>query len=95
VNNKHTLEIVDGFIEDDAIYAVFKHLIHHKYSDFYQNVTMKQIKQYMYGLLTCLEEIHFNGIVHRDIKPDNFLYNIDNGEFMLIDFGLAELVKLN
>jgi cell division control protein 7 len=55
---------------------------------------MKGIKQYMFSLLTSLEEIHTHGIVHRDVKPDNFLYNANTNEFMLIDFGLAELVSL-
>jgi cell division control protein 7 len=86
------LEIIDGFIDDDSVYAVFKHLLHNKYTDFYQNVSMKQIKQYMYALLTSLEEIHSLGVAHRDVKPDNFLYNMNTGDYMLIDFGLAEIV---
>jgi cell division control protein 7 len=90
--NKNTLEIVDGFIHDDAVYAVFKHLFHNKFNDFYNIISLKQIKQYMWGLLTSLEEIHSCGIVHRDVKPDNFLYNTNTEDFMLIDFGLAELI---
>jgi len=33
---------------------------------------------------------HSQGIIHRDIKPTNFLYN--DGRFLLVDFGLAQVL---
>ena len=39
------------------------------------------------NILNALEYIHSLNIVHRDIKPSNIMYN--NGNFYLIDFGLA------
>jgi len=30
-------------------------------------------------------------IIHRDIKPGNFLFNLQTEEFMLVDFGLAQM----
>lgn len=44
----------------------------------------------MYQLLSSLNTVHQAGIVHRDVKPDNFLFDITTGKSMLIDFGLAE-----
>ena len=47
------------------------------------------VKILMAELLLAIEEIHRNGIIHRDIKPDNCL--IDGaGHLMLTDFGLAK-----
>ena len=45
----------------------------------------------MYNLLSCLEDIHKCGVVHRDLKPDNFLYDLETHKCLLIDFGLSEI----
>ena len=41
----------------------------------------------MWLLLDIMENIHKNWVIHRDIKPHNFM--IKGGEFYIIDFGLA------
>jgi cell division control protein 7 len=64
-----------------------------KFSEFFLDLNLFNIKLYMYNLLSCLENIHKHGIVHRDLKPDNFLYDIDNHKCLLIDFGLSEAVR--
>lgn len=39
------------------------------------------------NILSILNNIHNSFVIHRDLKPDNFM--IKNGEIFLIDFGLA------
>ena len=45
-----------------------------------------------YQMITVLQYIHDKHIIHRDIKPDNFVMglNKDNANLFLLDFGLAK-----
>ncbi|KAG4083430.1 kinase-like protein [Neocallimastix lanati (nom. inval.)] len=45
-------------------------------------------KFYSAEMVMCIEEAHKLGVVHRDIKPDNFLFDA-KGHIKLSDFGLA------
>ena len=52
------------------------------------------VKLYLYQLSRALAHIHFLGICHRDIKPQNLLVNPSNQQLKLCDFGSAKaLVK--
>ena len=45
-------------------------------------------RHYAAEMVLCIEEAHSLGMIHRDIKPDNFLISAD-GHIKLSDFGLA------
>ncbi len=44
---------------------------------------------YMRKLFSALNHLHAQGVVHRDIKPDNIMLTTD-GELKMIDFGLSQ-----
>ena len=45
-------------------------------------------------MLSILESVHSLFVIHRDIKPDNFMFD-GNGELFLLDFGLSTFVGEN
>jgi serine/threonine protein kinase len=55
-----------------------------------QRITTQQIREYMYRLLQALNYLHQRNVVHRDVKPANFLHNFQSNTFRLIDLGSAE-----
>jgi serine/threonine-protein kinase len=42
-------------------------------------------------ILSALYYLHFQGIVHRDVKPANIIVNFDTHIATLVDFGLSKL----
>jgi serine/threonine protein kinase len=54
--------------------------------------TLKTTLMLAEQILSAIHNIHKNGIVHRDIKPDNFLigYGKTHKKIFLIDFGLSK-----
>jgi len=47
--------------------------------------------KFVHDILIALIFIHSLNITHRDIKPNNIMYDIDRDIFILIDFGNAEI----
>lgn len=44
-------------------------------------------------MLAALAEVNKVGVMHRDIKGDNILIDVDEGQLHLVDFGLAEFYE--
>ena len=62
------------------------------FSHFLENVgyfDQDTAKFYLAQIILALEYLHNNGIIHRDMKPDNILIDAD-GHIKLTDFGLSE-----
>jgi hypothetical protein len=50
---------------------------------------VNELQRLATGLASALSAIHGAGIIHRDLKPGNVMF-LDNGEPVVIDFGIAQ-----
>ena len=44
----------------------------------------------MFQIIVTINYLHGEDIVHRDIKPDNILYDSNKNTIKLIDFGISK-----
>ena len=67
-----------------------EHCEHDPFEKYFENFTIDETRSYIKQALEILAEIHERGIMHRDIKPQNLLYNRETKVLRMIDFGRAE-----
>ncbi|RVD90915.1 cell cycle protein kinase CDC7 subfamily [Tubulinosema ratisbonensis] len=79
---------------EDQICVIFPYFEGVEFREFLRYATVNEIKEYMYNLLLAIKQCHDLKIIHRDIKPNNFLYNPNLKKGYLIDFGLAQRDKV-
>lgn len=53
---------------------------HNEFRHYMKSLTLGGVAAYMRSLLTALAHVHSAGVIHRDVKPGNFMYNPESGE---------------
>ncbi|XP_013394451.1 cell division cycle 7-related protein kinase [Lingula anatina] len=76
--------------ERDHVVIVMPYFQHDVFQDYITSMNVEEMREYMRNLLVSLAQVHQYNIIHRDVKPSNFLYNRKLKKYALVDFGLAQ-----
>ena len=82
--------LITAFRHHDQVVAVLPYFQHHDFREYFRDLTIDDMRIYFHSLFTAVEAVHDKDIIHRDIKPTNFLYSPTQRRGVLVDFGLAE-----
>lgn len=82
--------LITAFRHTDQVVAILPYFRHGDFRTYFRDMTMPEVSVYLRELFTALKSVHANRILHRDIKPTNFLYDPTTQHGVLVDFGLAE-----
>ena len=92
-SHPHIIHYREFFIEDEVPYIVM---------DYVEGKTLDKIVlpdnplseataiEYILQVGEALKVIHSNGLIHRNIKPENLILHQDTQQIILIDFGIAK-----
>ncbi|KAJ3964045.1 kinase-like protein [Lentinula raphanica] len=90
---RHVSQLITAFREQDQVVVIMPYQKNDDFRDYFAALPMEGIKSYMRCLLRALRDIHARRIIHRDVKPANFLFDPRTGIGTLCDFGLACRMK--
>jgi serine/threonine protein kinase len=95
LRHKHIVPVYDTGEHDGMAYFVMKYFaggtLRRKVLR-QGTLSLDETLSYIKQASSALEYIHFHGIVHRDIKPHNFLLD-DDEQLVLTDFGVAHVME--
>lgn len=86
------VQLLDFYPEDNYVYLVLELV---KSPSLLEQLAARrrfklpQVQSIAQQLISALCHCHSAGLIHRDIKAENIMYNSQNGHLHLVDFGLA------
>lgn len=98
VGNTSCVQIHDALMDDKLCYIIMEKCAVgiYAYLDSAPEVTERTLASILRGMLLGIRHCHSVGLVHRDIKPDNFLVGGDDWQTVkLTDFGLSQVLTAN
>ena len=100
LNNINKVPVVKWFGKDDMNYYMVINLLGESLQSIKNKIntfSLFNVLQIGKQIISVLQFIHSKGLVHRDIKPDNFLVGLGNdiNNIYIIDFGLCKPYLIN
>ena len=92
IDHPHVVKYVQSFEDEKHLYIIMEYI---KGSDLFSEMEFlgvydeKKAAKLIHTVLEAINHIHSNGVVHRDLKPDNIMVD-ENNEPKIIDFGLSK-----
>ena len=86
-------QLLAHFQEDDNLYIVQEFIEGHDLSQEIspgKQLSEAYVNKLLQEVLEVLSFVHQNGVIHRDIKPQNLMRRQEDGKIFLIDFGAVK-----
>ena len=82
--------LITAFRHQDQVIAILPFFQHKDFREYYRDLTVQEMRVYFQSLFTAVASVRNWNIIHRDIKPTNFLYSPSQQRGVLVEVGLAE-----
>ncbi len=95
-NHDQIPRLLAYFVENQNFYLVQEFIEGHPLTDeltIGERWNENQVIQMLVSILSILEFVHSQGVIHRDIKPDNIIRRYSDGRLVLVDFGAVKQLR--
>ena len=92
----NVMQVYNVFIENGTVYMIMEYIDGVSLGEEVKRngkLNWKEALHLMYPIMDALEKIHEQGLIHRDISPENIIRRKKTGEPVLLDFGSARQPK--
>ena len=94
LNHPNIVKVFDVSVTGEVKYMVMEYVYGITLKDYIKTkkgpLSFEEMMSYCTQVLSALCQAHENGIIHRDIKPQNIMV-LKNGQIKMMDFGIAKL----